>query len=117
MIEQRGKAMEVKTRSRLPLAIGSAVEATGFPLIEESVRLENATLRAAPGTIGIEARRIGWEEAASGHYALNLVSMEGEVVGVVHDARVDLFVLLANGHLFSATLRHGSQEKGQEARA
>jgi diguanylate cyclase (GGDEF)-like protein len=36
--------------------------------------------------------------------------MEGEVVGLVHDSRVDLFILLSEGHLFSATLRHNSSD-------
>jgi diguanylate cyclase (GGDEF)-like protein len=36
--------------------------------------------------------------------------MEGQVVAEVRDSRVDMFVVLSQGHLFSATLRHSSSD-------
>ena len=110
VVEQAGGlSVLVKTRSTLPLHAGAAVEVTGFPSIaQESVFLEDGQLRAAAQGVPIQPRTIDWENASTGKYAYNLVAMEGEVVGVVHDSRVDLFMILAGGHLFSATLRRSS---------
>ena len=110
VVEQEGKAMLVKTGSRLQLHSGDGVEASGFPAIEGSVLLEDAQLRSVAQTLQVQPANIDWEQASVGHYAYNLVSMEGEVVGAVHDARVDLFVILSHGHLFSASVKRESAD-------
>jgi hypothetical protein len=112
VIEQEGgRSMLVETRSSLPLHAGVGVEATGFPAItEETVHLEDGQFRPAAQAAQIQPQSIDWEKASAGKYAYNLVSMEGEVVGLVHDSRVDLFILLSQGHLFSATMRHRSSD-------
>jgi diguanylate cyclase (GGDEF)-like protein len=112
VVEQAGGlSVLVKTRSTLPLHAGAAVEVTGFPAIaQESVFLEDGQLRAAAQGVPIQPQTIDWENASAGKYAYNLVAMEGEVVGVVHDSRVDLFIILSGGHLFSATLRRSSSD-------
>jgi diguanylate cyclase (GGDEF)-like protein len=112
VVEQGGgKSILVTTRSTLPLHAGMGVEATGFPaIVDESVRMEDGELRPATQAAQIQSQPIDWENASAGHYAYNLVSMEGEVVGLVHDSRIDLFIILSGGHLFSATLRHSSSD-------
>ncbi len=111
VVEQSGRSMLVKTDSTLPLHAGVGVEATGFPAITaEIVQLEDGQLRAAAQAVQVEPAKIDWESASVGQYAYNLVAMEGEVVGLVHDSRVDLFIVLSDGHLFSATLRHSSSD-------
>ena len=111
VVEQNGRSMLVNTNSTLPLHAGVGVEATGFPSVaEETVRLEDAQLRPVAQEVEVKPRTIDWEAASAGKYAYNLVAMEGEVVGLVHDSRVDLFILLSEGHLFSATLRHSSSD-------
>jgi diguanylate cyclase (GGDEF)-like protein len=116
VVEQNGRSMLVKTNSALPLHAGVGVESTGFPAVaEESVRLEDGQLRPVTQEVQVQPQAIDWEAASAGKYAYNLVSMEGEVVGLVHDSRVDLFILLSEGHLFSATLRHSSSDIGDIA--
>jgi len=111
VVEEQGKSILLKTDSALPLHAGAGVEATGFPGITDgTVRLENAELRQVEQPEVVEPKTILWERASTGAYAYNLVAIEGEVVAVVHDARVDLFIIQAEGHLFSATLRHGSSD-------
>jgi diguanylate cyclase (GGDEF)-like protein len=111
VLEHQGRSMLVKTSSTLPFHPGVGVEATGFPAIEgENVRLEDAQLRPMAQAVQLEAQPIDWENASAGKYAYNLVSMVGDVVGVVHDSRVDLFIIISHGHLFSATLRHSSSD-------
>ena len=111
VVEQNGRSMLVKTNSTLPLHAGVGVEATGFPSVaEETVHLEDGQLRPAAQETLVQPKTIDWEAASAGKYAYNLVAMEGEVVGLVHDSRVDLFILLSEGHLFSATMRHSSSD-------
>jgi diguanylate cyclase (GGDEF)-like protein len=111
VVEQSGRSMLVKTDSTLPLHAGAAVEATGFPTIDdENVRLEDGQLRAAAQATPFPPTTIDWERASTGANANDLVAMEGEVVGLVHDSRVDLFIIDSGGHLFSATLRHSSSD-------
>jgi diguanylate cyclase (GGDEF)-like protein len=111
VIEQNGQAMLIETRSTLPLHAGVGVEASGFPVVaDESLRLDYAQLRAVAQAVQVQPRHIDWEDASVGHYAYNLVSMDGEVVAVVHDSRVDLFVLQVHGHLFSAAVRQSSAD-------
>ena len=108
--------MVVKTDSALPLHTGVGVEATGFPTIEdENVRLEDGQLRTVPQSAPVEPAKISWESASAGRYAYNLVAMEGEVVSLVHDSRVDLFVIRSEGHLFSASMRHSSSDASNTA--
>jgi len=111
VVEQQGRSMLAQTNSMLPLHSGVSVEVTGFPLIAgESVRLQNAQLRPAAKVASILPRTVHWENASTGEDAYDLVTMEGQVVGVVHDSRVDLFLIFSEGHLFSATLRHSSSD-------
>ncbi len=111
VIEHLGLSMLVNTRSALPLHAGSGIEVTGFPAIsEETVHLDDGQLRPIEEAAPMQPRNIGWEDASAGKYAHNLVAMEGEVVGAVHDSRVDLFIILTQGHLFAATMRHSSSD-------
>jgi diguanylate cyclase (GGDEF)-like protein len=118
VVEANGRSMLVKTDSTLPLHAGMGVEATGFPSIsEESVSLDYGQLRRSAQADQLQPKFIDWENAANGKFAYNLVAMEGEIVGEVHDSRVDLFILRSGGHLFSATLRHSSSDAGQQSSA
>jgi diguanylate cyclase (GGDEF)-like protein len=109
--QDHGLSMLVRTNTTLPMHTGNPVEATGFPgVTDEMVRLENAQLRPIAPIPPAQPSSVHWEQASVGKYAYDLVSMEGEVVGVVHDSRVDLFIILSEGHLFSATLRHASSD-------
>jgi diguanylate cyclase (GGDEF)-like protein len=111
VVEQNGLAMLVETDTELPLHSGEEVEATGFPeIIHENVRLNQAQLRSRSLKGQLQPQPIGWENASAGKSAFKLVSIEGEVVAVVHDSRVDMFIIQAGEHLFSATLRHDSSD-------
>jgi len=116
VVENEGKTMLVETQTTLPLHPGQAVEATGFPAIAQgSIRLVNARLRASAEAASVQPPTINWEAASVGTYAYNLVAMEGEVVAMVHDSRVDLFVIESGKHLFSASVRRNSSESGGQA--
>ncbi len=113
VLERDGKTMVVETQTALPLHPGQAVEVTGFPGVAQgTVRLVNARMRAFSEAPAIQPPTIDWESASIGRYAYNLVAMEAEVVDVVHDSRMDLFILRVDNHLFSASVRNHSSEAG-----
>lgn len=113
VIEQGGQAMLVETDTTLPIHPGDGIEATGFPEIQdENVRLAHGQLRQLAQASHVQAGTIGWESASAGKFSYSLVAMEGEVVEIVQDSRVDLVILRTEGHLFSATLRHNSLGAG-----
>ena len=111
VVERNGLAMLVEADTEVPLHAGDEIEATGFPeVLNENVRLDHGQLRSLSKKGQLQPQPIGWEKASAGKYAYNLISMEGKVVDVVHDSRVDLFLIETEGHLFSATLRHDSSD-------
>jgi len=116
VLEQQGRSMLVETDSTQDLHAGMGVEATGFPaIVQGNLQLESGQLRSVSPAKSQPAETITWEKASAGESAYNLVAMEGQVVGVVHDSRVDLFIINSNGHLFSATLRHSSSDASATA--
>jgi len=118
VLDANGRSMMVRTNSLLPLHAGQSVEATGYPaLVGESIGLEFGQLRAADERIAAATpQKVRWESASVGEHTYDLVAMEGEIVGMLHDDRVDLFLIQSEGHLFSATLRHRSSDAGEASR-
>jgi diguanylate cyclase (GGDEF)-like protein len=111
VIERDGLAILVETNSTLPIHSGTQVEATGYPdIVNNNVRLDHGELRPLEAAGPAQAQTVNWAAAAAGKYAYNLVAMEGEVVAEIHDSRVDLFIIHAQGGLFSATMRHDSSD-------
>ena len=84
---------------------------TGFPeIVAENVRLDRGQVRSLGRKGAAQPLKVDWENASAGKSAYGLVEMEGKVVGLVHDSRVDLFIILSGSHLFSATMRHSSSD-------
>jgi diguanylate cyclase (GGDEF)-like protein len=109
VLDAHGRSILVRTNSLSPFRAGQSVEATGYPyLVGESMGLDFGQLRSGQSQSPAIVQTVGWESASVGGHTYDLVAMEGEVVGMLHDARVDLFLIQSDGHLFSATLRHRS---------
>ncbi len=119
VVQQGEESLLVETESHQPLHAGDAVEATGFPqLAHESVRLIDGQLRREPDNRDqgvVQPRAIHWVDAAAGHYAYDLVTMQGYVVAKVKDARVQMYVIREGDHLFSASMRQSSADAGLPA--
>jgi diguanylate cyclase (GGDEF)-like protein len=107
VIENEGRALLVHTHERTPLRLGNVVDAIGFPDANDySQSLSHGQFLETPYFQPINARPVTWDEALSGQYAFNLVSLEGKVVAEVHERQQDTLVLDTDGHVFSAVLRH-----------
>jgi len=107
VIENHGKALLVHTHELTPLRLGDIVDAIGFPSGDDySQSLDHGQfLRMADSQI-IEPEPVRWQDALSGKYAFNLISIEGQLIAQVHEAQQDTLMLDADGHVFSAAMRH-----------
>ncbi len=114
VIQNGNHSILVETRTTQPLHAGDAVEATGFPDIDqESIRMVDGQLRELrerPKAMMVEPKSIDWDDASTGRNAFDLVSMEGEVVAEVKDGRVEMYILRSGDHLFSASIRQSSAD-------
>lgn len=114
VVQNRADSILVQTRSMLGAHAGESVEVTGFPDLDaESIRIVKGQLRELPRNQRMteaKPKAINWDDASTGRNAFDLVSMEGDVVAEVKDARVEMYILRSAGHLFAASLRQSSSD-------
>lgn len=108
VVLQNGKrSLWINTRTRTPLRIGDAVDATGFPDVHDGfLKLTDSELRDSGVNHPVQPVTATWLDLNQSHHVFDLVSTEGEVVAEVREAGQDAYVLRAGGHLFSAIFRH-----------
>jgi len=106
------KSMWITTNSAQPLQIGDLADVIGFPDVQNGfLTLINGEMKDSAVQSPIVPRLFTWRELAGGGNAgrghnFDLVSIDGQVVAEVRQATQDEYVLAADGHLFSAILRH-----------
>lgn len=107
VIENAGKAALVHTHQNIPLDIGSVVYATGFADDSDySQSLNHGQFMRTDQISLISPRPTTWDDAISGEYAFNLISIEGRLIEHVREANQDTLFIDSGGHVFSAVLRH-----------
>lgn len=107
VLENGSRSLWINTRSRTPLRIGDAVDATGFPDVHDGfLKLTDSELRDSGVNHPVQPVAATWLDLNQSHHVFDLVSTEGEVVAEVREAGQDAYVLRADGHLFSALFRH-----------
>ena len=108
VVLQNGKrSLWINTRTRTPLRIGDAVDATGFPDVHDGfLKLTDSELRDSGVNHPVQPVTATWLDLNQSHHVFDLVSTEGEVVAEVREGGQDAYVLRAGGHLFSAIFRH-----------
>jgi len=107
VLQNGAKSLWILTQSRAPLRIGDLADATGFPDVHDGfLTLTGGEVRDSLAPAPISPHVATWSELASGLYAFDLVTTEGEVVTDVRAAEKDEYVLRANGQLFSAIYNH-----------
>lgn len=107
VIESGGKAALVHTRQNAPLKIGDVVYATGFADANDySQSLNHGQFSATPQTAPVSPQPVTWDDAFSGRHAFDLISIEGRLLQQVRESNQGTLFINANGHVFSAVLRH-----------
>jgi diguanylate cyclase (GGDEF)-like protein len=113
VLQNGAKSLWIKTLSEVPFHVGHLAEATGFP------DARNGDLTLTRGDISEETTyapippaQMTWKQLAPGTSAFDLVSVEGVVLTSIRGHSQDEFVLVADGHRFSAIYRHPDTGSG-----
>ena len=113
VLQSGGRSLWIRTGSDQPLRLGDMAEATGFPDVIDGfltlthsevvdLKMQAPILLASPVT---------WQQLAdsgdrgTGHHH-DLVSIEGRVVTEAREGAQDEYVVVADGHPFSAIYQH-----------
>jgi diguanylate cyclase (GGDEF)-like protein len=107
VLESGATSLWINTQTDQPLRIGDLADAWGFPDVTNGfMTLTRGEIVDTHEQAPIAPHPVTWEELSSGWYGFDLVSAEGRVLMAVREATQDEYVLVINGHLFSAVYRH-----------
>jgi diguanylate cyclase (GGDEF)-like protein len=107
VLEDGPESLWISTQTRDPLQVGDVADAIGFPNSRSKLlSLEYAEIQDLNVRAPVQPRPVDWAELASSRRVYDLVSIQGKVVTAVREAAQDEYVLVADGQLFSAILRH-----------
>jgi diguanylate cyclase (GGDEF)-like protein len=116
VLQDGDKSIWIATRTNIPLRIGDAADATGFPDANNGfLSLEHGEIRDNLIQAPITPLPATWQilsptgfNSSSHHF--DLVSIEGKVVSQVRAATQYEYVLSADGQVFSAFLRRSENQ-------
>jgi diguanylate cyclase (GGDEF)-like protein len=107
VLQNGGTTIRVMTRTYNPLRVGDLADATGFPdLADGFLTLTDSEVQDSLVQAPVQPISATWEQLAASGNIFDLVSIEGKVVMAVREAAQDEYVIVSNGHLFSARYRH-----------
>ena len=122
VLQSGDRSLWIRTRTDIPLRIGDMADATGFPdviLADQARSANDGFLTLTHGEIKdsrvqapVAPLPVTWRQLAvssdqgGGHH--ELVSIEGQVVTEAREGAQDEYVLVSDGHPFSAIYRHPS---------
>jgi diguanylate cyclase (GGDEF)-like protein len=107
VLESGATSLWINTQTDQPLRIGDLADATGFPDVTNGfMTLTRGEIVDTRVQAPIAPHPVTWDDLSSGWYGFDLVSAEGRVLMAVREAAQDEYVLVLNGHLFSAVYRH-----------
>lgn len=107
VVESGGRAALVHTYQKGSLKIGQVVYASGFADVNDYTEsLDYGEFTSTPEMRPVKPQRVVWQDALSGKYGLNLVSLEGRLIEQAQEPNQDTLFINSGGHVFSAVLRH-----------
>jgi diguanylate cyclase (GGDEF)-like protein len=113
VLQSSNVSLWVTTRSFAPVRIGDQADAVGFPAITNGfLVLGEGEVRDDQARAPITPAQLDWKQLSSSKHFDDLVSIDSQVMMQVREATQDEYVLLADGKLFSAVYRHGSDVSG-----
>jgi hypothetical protein len=107
VLQMGTKSLWIKTQARNDLKIGDIANAIGIPDVHDGfLTLTRGEILDSGLSAPVYPRISTWNELTQSHHIFDLVSVQGKVMMEVREAAQDEYVLLADGHLFSAIVRH-----------
>ncbi len=114
VLESGGKSLWIRTGTDQPLHVGDLADAIGFPdVIDGFLTLTHAEIKDSYVPALVEPVHTVWKELAVpsdrglGHH-YDLVTIEGQVITQAREGAQDEYVVIADGHPFSAIYQHPS---------
>ncbi|HUB52294.1 MAG TPA: GGDEF domain-containing protein [Terracidiphilus sp.] len=118
VLEDGAKSVWVTTATAEPMRIGDMADAIGFPDVRDGfLYLTRSEIRDSGVQAPVVPALLTWRDLAmggneSGGHSFDLVSIEGRVATAVRQGVQDEYVLEADGHVFSAIMRHPAPGRG-----
>jgi diguanylate cyclase (GGDEF)-like protein len=107
VLQSGTKSLWVMTESFFPLNIGDVADVTGFPDVHDGfLTLRDGEVLSRGKQAPLAPVAANWSQLATSKHVFDLTSIEGEVVMAVREPAQDEFVLVSDGHIFSAIYRH-----------
>ncbi len=107
VLQMGSKSLWVKTQTRNDLKIGEIADATGIPDVHDGfLTLTRGEIQDSGVWAPVYPHVATWSDLSQSRHIFDLVSIQGKVVMEAREAAQDEYVLLADGHLFSAIVRH-----------
>jgi diguanylate cyclase (GGDEF)-like protein len=107
VLQDGSKSLWIQTQSRAPIQIGDIADVTGFPGLHDGfLTLTNGEIEDSHVQVPVAAQPSTWRRLSLSGHVFDLVSIEGVVVTEVPEAAQDEYILLSDGQMFSAILRH-----------
>lgn len=107
VLQDGGKSLWVVTQYEKPLSIGELVSVTGFPDVRSgSLILTKGEIEETGLQAPVAPRPLSSAELASGGHVFDLVTVKGRLLMAAREAAQDEYVLVADGHIYSAVYRH-----------
>ncbi|HEY3704909.1 MAG TPA: GGDEF domain-containing protein [Terracidiphilus sp.] len=101
------RSLWINTHATDGVRIGDLAEATGLPGLHDGfLRIVNGEILDSQKAVAVEAVPVTWQDLTQSHHVFDLVSIEANVVEEVREGGQDQYVLVSDGHLFSAIYRH-----------
>lgn len=107
VLQEGRKSLWISTLFEKPLRLGNRVNASGFPLVDNgSVVLNQGEIQDSGVSSPILPVPVTAKELSGGSRALELVSIEGRLLMSLRQSAQDEYVVVSDGHVFSAIYRH-----------
>jgi len=116
VLQNGSKSLWIMTKSRNELRIGDIADATGIPDVHDGfLALSYGEVRDSGVQAPVQPRASTSSELTRSGHLFDLVSTRGKVLVGVREEAQDEYVLLADGHIFSAVIRHPTSTYGSTA--
>ena len=116
VLQNGSKSLWIMTESRDELRVGDIADATGIPDVHDGfLALNHGELRDTGRHAPVLPHASTWSELTRSVHLFDLVSTRGQVLAQVREAAQDEYVLLSDGNIFSAVIRHPTSTYGSTA--